>query len=100
MIFFKNPEEINHPFLDLLRILNKIYLMNSDFDWFMITMPIFAIVVFLIVMVGSMEKQPKFLEGTKVNTNVARGLIFLFVVGAFYSFIYMIVWFIDLVRTY
>ncbi len=47
-----------------------------------------------------MEKQPKFLEGTKVNTNVARGIIFLFVVGAFYSFIYMIVWFIDLVRTY
>ena len=100
MIFFKNPEEINHPFLDLLRILNKIYFMNSDFDWFMITMPIFAIVVFLIVMVGSMEKQPKFLEGARVNTNVARGIIFLFVVGAFYSFIYMIMWFIDLVRTY
>ena len=36
--------------------------MTSEFDWFMVTMPIFAIVVYLIVMVGAMEKQPKFLE--------------------------------------
>ncbi len=74
--------------------------MNSEFDWFMITMPIFAIVVYLIVMVGSMEKQPKFLEGAKVNKNVARGIITLFVVGSAYSFFYMIKWFIDLLGTY
>ena len=74
--------------------------MNSDFDWFMITMPIFAIVVFIIVMVGSMEKQPKFLEGARVNNNVARGIITLFVIGAGYSFFYMIKMFIDLVGTY
>ena len=74
--------------------------MNSDFDWFMITMPIFAVVVFLIVMVGSMEKQPKFLEGARVNKNVATGIITLFVVGAAYSFFYMIKWFLDLIGTY
>ena len=74
--------------------------MNSEFDWFMITMPIFAIVVYLIVMVGSMEKQPKFLGGTKINDNIARGIVALFVVGSIYSFIYMIIWFMDLLATY
>ena len=74
--------------------------MNSEFDWFMITMPIFAIVVYLIVMVGSMEKQPKFLEGAKINRNVAYGITTLFVVGAAYSCFYMIKWFLDLLATY
>ena len=74
--------------------------MNSDFDWFMVTMPIFAIVVYLIVMVGSMEKQPKFLGGTKINNNIARGIVALFVIGSVYSFIYMIIWFKDLLATY
>ena len=41
--------------------------MSSEFDWFMVTMPIFAIVVYLIVMVGAMEKPPKFLEGSGVK---------------------------------
>ena len=74
--------------------------MNSEFDYFMLTMPIFAIVVYLIVMVGSMEKQPKFLGGAKINNNIARGIVALFVVGAIYSFIYMIIWFMDLLATY
>ena len=74
--------------------------MNSEFDWFMITMPIFAIVVYLIVMVGSMEKQPKFLQAAKINRNVAYGITTLFVVGAGYSCFYMIKWFLDLLATY
>ena len=100
MIFFKDSEEIYHPFLDLLRMLNMMFCMDSEFDWFMITMPIFAIVVYLIVMVGSMEKQPKFLEDAKINKNVATGIITLFVVGSAYSFFYMIKWFIDLLGKY
>jgi len=36
--------------------------MSSEFDWFMVTMPIFAIAVYAIVMLGSMAKQPKILE--------------------------------------
>ena len=35
--------------------------MSSEFDWFMVTMPIFAIVVYLIVMIGSMSS-PSFLS--------------------------------------
>ena len=42
-------------------------LMSTEFDWFMVTMPIFAIVVYAIVMVGSMEKQPKFLESKQTE---------------------------------
>ena len=45
--------------------------MSSEFDWFMVTMPIFAIVVYLIVMVGAMEKQPKFLEEAGVKKVIA-----------------------------
>ena len=41
--------------------------MTSEFDWFMVTMPVFAIVVYLIVMIGSMEKQPKLLESEGVK---------------------------------
>ena len=74
--------------------------MNSEFDWFMITMPIFAIVVYLIVMLGAMEKQPKFLEGSKINKKITSGIVALFVVGSVYSFIYMIKWFLDLLATY
>ena len=48
-------------------------IMTSEFDWFMVTMPVFAIVVYLIVMIGSMEKQPKILEteGVKKLTKSA-----------------------------
>jgi len=88
------------PFLTCLGCSTLWTYMNSEFDWFMITMPIFAIVVYLIVMVGSMEKQPKFLEGAKINKNVSRGIITLFVVGSAYSFFYMIKWFLDLLATY
>ena len=52
-----------------------IFSMSSEFDWFMVTMPIFAIVVYLIVMVSAMEKQPKFLEGSKINKNIAYGIV-------------------------
>ena len=48
--------------LDLGEWIYIMLCMTSEFDWFMVTMPIFAIVVYLIVMIGSMEKQPKFLE--------------------------------------
>ena len=40
---------------DLLNIMFIMEIMSSEFDWFMITMPIFALVVFAIVMVGSMK---------------------------------------------
>ena len=74
--------------------------MSTEFDWFMVTMPIFAIVVYAIVMVGAMEKQPKFLESSKINKNIACGIVILFVLGSAYSFFYMIKWFIDLLATY
>ena len=47
--------------------------MNTEFDWFMITMPIFALVVYFILMVGSMEKEPEILrsEGTQKVLGVA-----------------------------
>ena len=52
--------------------------MSTEFDWFMVTMPIFAIVVYAIVMVGSMEKQPKFLESKQTENMViwAFGALF------------------------
>ena len=53
--------------------------MSSEFDWFMVTMPIFAIVVYLIVMIGSMEKQPKFLESEGVKK--LTGLVFVGLFG-------------------
>ena len=52
--------------------------MTSEFDWFMVTMPIFAIVVYLIVMVGAMEKQPKFLEESGVKKFVGLAFVGLF----------------------
>jgi hypothetical protein len=77
-----------------------IFIMSSEFDWFMVTMPIFAIVVYLIVMVSAMEKQPKFLEGSKINKNIAYGIVTLFVVGSVYSFCFMILRFIELLGNY
>ena len=43
--------------------------MNTEFDWFMITMPIFALVVYFILMVGSMEKEPDFLRSERHAKN-------------------------------
>ena len=74
--------------------------MNSEFDWFMVTMPIFAIAVYLIVMVGAMEKQPKFLEGPGVKKFVEWAFVGLFGGGVLYSFFYMIKWFFYLVGNY
>ena len=74
--------------------------MTSEFDWFMVTMPIFAIVVYLIVMVGAMEKQPKFLEEAGVKKIVGRAFVGLFGGGILISFYYMIKWFIFLVGNY
>ncbi|MAK47141.1 MAG: hypothetical protein CMI24_07835 [Opitutae bacterium] len=74
--------------------------MTSEFDWFMVTMPIFAIVVYLIVMVGAMEKQPKFLEENGVKKFVGFAFVGLFGGGILISIYYMIKWFIFLVGNY
>ena len=74
--------------------------MNSEFDWFMVTMPIFAIVVYLIVMLGSLEKQPKFLETEGVKKLTSLMFIGLFGGGVLISFYYMIVRFIELLGNY
>jgi len=62
----------------------KIY-MSTEFDWFMVTMPIFAIVVYAIVMVGSMEKQTKFLESKQTESMVIWAFGALFALGAIYA---------------
>ena len=59
--------------------------MSTEFDWFMVTMPIFAIVVYAIVMVGSMEKQPKFLESKQTENMVIWAFGALFAMGAIYA---------------
>lgn len=59
--------------------------MSTEFDWFMVTMPIFAIVVYAIVMVGSMEKQPKFLESKQTENMVIWAFGALFALGAIYA---------------
>jgi len=74
--------------------------MTSEFDWFMVTMPIFAIVVYLIVMVGAMEKQPKFLEASGVKKFVGFAFVGLFGGGILISFYYMIKWFLYIVSNY
>ena len=74
--------------------------MSSEFDWFMVTMPIFAIVVYLIVMLGSLEKQPKFLETEGVKKLTSFMFIGLFGGGVLVSFYYMIVRFIELLGNY
>ena len=74
--------------------------MSSEFDWFMVTMPIFAIVVYLIVMLGSLEKQPKFLETEGVKKLTSFIFIGLFGGGVLISFYYMIVRFIELLGNY
>jgi hypothetical protein len=74
--------------------------MSSEFDWFMITMPIFAIVVYAIVMVGAMEKQPKFLEGEGIKKALGIVFIALFGGGILISLYYMIRWFFVLLASY
>ena len=86
--------------LDLVNAINIIIYMSSEFDWFMVTMPIFAIVVYLIVMLGSLEKQPKFLEAEGVKKLTSFMFIGLFGGGVLVSFYYMIVRFIELLGNY
>ena len=74
--------------------------MSTEFDWFMVTMPIFAIVVYAIVMIGSMEKQPKFLETEGVKKLTSLVFVGLFGIGILVSLYYMIVRFIDLLANY
>ena len=74
--------------------------MRTELDWFMVTMPIFAIVVYLIVMIGAMEKQPKFLEEASVKKFVSIAFVGLFGGGTLYSLYYMILRFIELLGNY
>ena len=74
--------------------------MSSEFDWFMVTMPIFAIAVYIIVMVGSMEKQPKFLEGGGAQKLFDWAIIGVFGLGMIYSCYYMILRFVELLGNY
>jgi hypothetical protein len=76
------------------------FFMTSEFDWFMVTMPIFAIVVYLIVMIGSMEKQPKFLEADGVKKVTTLLFVGLFGAGILVSLYYMILRFVDLLANY
>ena len=74
--------------------------MSTEFDWFMVTMPVFAIVVYAIVMVGSMEKQPKFLESKQTENMVIWAFGALFGLGAIYAGGSMVMLFWDLVTSY
>ena len=86
--------------LDLGEWIYIMYFMTSEFDWFMVTMPIFAIVVYLIVMIGSMEKQPKFLETEGVKKLTGLVFVALFGGGILVSLYYMILRFVDLLGSY
>jgi len=74
--------------------------MTSEFDWFMVTMPVFAIVVYLIVMIGSMEKQPKFLETEGVKKLTGLVFVALFGGGILVSLYYMTIRFLDCLANY
>ena len=81
-------------------ILVKMINMTSEFDWFMITMPLFALMVWAIVMVGSMEKQPKFLDGTTAKRLFGVVFIGFFGIGILVSFYYMLLRFYELLGNY
>ena len=66
----------------------------------MVTMPVFALIVYAIVMVGSMEKQPKFLEGKQTEKMVIYAFGALFGLGILYSGYSMIELFFDLLKNY
>ena len=74
--------------------------MTSEFDWFMITMPAFALIVWAIVMVGSMEKQPKFLDGAVAKMFFNVVFIGSFGFGILYSLFYMLLRFYQLLGNY
>ena len=63
-------------------------------------MPVFALVVWVIVMIGSMEKQPKFLDGATADT-VFKCIFFgLFGLGVVVSLGYMLLRFWELLGNY
>ena len=66
----------------------------------MVTMPIFALIVWAIVMVGSMEKQPKFLDGAIAKKLFGIVFIGFFGVGIVVSLGYMILRFVELLGNY
>jgi hypothetical protein len=74
--------------------------MTTEFDWFMVTMPIFALIVWAIVMVGSMEKQPKFLDGAMAKKLFGVVFVGFFGIGVLVSFYYMILRFVELLGNY
>jgi hypothetical protein len=74
--------------------------MTSEFDWFMVTMPIFALIVWVIVMVGSMEKQPKFLDDAVAKKVFGLVFVGLFGVGILVSLYYMLLRFVELLANY
>ena len=74
--------------------------MTSEFDWFMITMPVFALIVWVIVMVGSMEKQPKFLDGAIAKKLFDVIFFGVFGIGILVSFYYMLLRFVEQLGNY
>ena len=74
--------------------------MTSEFDWFMITMPVFALIVWAIVMVGSMEKQPKFLDGAMAKKLLDVIFFGVFGIGIIVSLYYMLLRFVELLGNY
>ena len=74
--------------------------MSTEFDWFMVTMPVFAIIVYAIVMLGSMEKQPKFLESKQTEKMVIYAFVGLFGLGILYAGYSMIALFLDMLSNY
>ena len=88
------------PYLDFDEFYDINVSMSSEFDWFMVTMPIFAIVVYLIVMVGAMEKQPKFLEVPMAKKALLWGFGGMFGVGIVVSLYYMLLRFVELLGNY
>ena len=78
----------------------KIVNMSTEFDWFMVTMPVFALIVWAIVIVGSMEKQPKFLDGAIAKKLFGLVFIGFFGVGVVVSLFYMLLRFWELLGNY
>ncbi len=74
--------------------------MSTEFDWFMVTMPAFALIVWVIVMVGSMEKQPKFLDGAVAKKVLGLVFVGFFGVGIIVSLVYMLLRFWQLLGNY
>ena len=66
----------------------------------MVTMPVFALIVWAIVIVGAMEKQPKFLDGAIAKKLFGLVFIGFFGVGVVVSLFYMLLRFWELLGNY